>query len=53
MPDGAPDMASLGIGLVGLAISLAGVLLLRPSGARLSAVSDRRSDADAEGRPAE
>ena len=45
VPLGALDLTSLGIGLVGVAISLAGIMLLRPS-VTTTAGRQRRADVD-------
>ncbi len=48
MPASAPNLTSLGIGLVGVIISLAGIVLLRPSGGTV-ARPVRRADVDTDG----
>lgn len=50
MDAAALDPASLGIGLVGVAITLAGIVMLRPSEDRTGAPSDNGTGAGTEGR---
>ncbi len=49
MPASAADLTSLGIGLVGVILSVAGIVLLRPPGGNVAARPVRRADFDNDG----
>lgn len=45
----ATDLTGLAIGLLGVVISLTGIMLLRPARAEATTAGERRSGADGEG----